>query len=124
MEQADTVVTHSTRYAVALCAPASRGEAPCVVARGMDRLADRIRELARLHLVPTVEDPILAEALYRHAQVGQPIPPEFAEAVARVLDYVEHLRTRLPARYLPLRQTPRAEPAAPEPALHSALKTP
>jgi flagellar biosynthesis protein FlhB len=106
VEEADALVVHSTRYAVALRHEPLHTAAPSVVARGMDRLADRIREIARQHRVPSVEDPILAAALYRHAQVGQPVPTELSHAVEQVLAYAEQLRSRRPARYLPLHEGP------------------
>jgi flagellar biosynthetic protein FlhB len=103
MEEADALVVHSTRYAVAVRHGPLRTQAPRVVARGMDRVADRIREVARQHRVPSVEDSVLAAALCRHAEVGQPVPPRLAHAVERVLAYAEQVRSRQPARYLPLR---------------------
>ena len=104
VEEADALVVHSTRYAVAVRHEPLRMQAPSVVARGMDRVAARLREVARQHRVPSVEDSVLATALYRHAEVGQPVPTELVHAVERLLAYAEQLRSRRPARYLPLRE--------------------
>lgn len=84
---ADVVVTNPTHYAVAL--RYDRGEsAPIVVAKGMDHLAARIRELASDSGVPLVPDPPLARSLHGSVEVGQEIPEELFEAVATVLAHV------------------------------------
>lgn len=106
LTEADAVVTHSTRYAIVLRYEPAEMDVPLVLARGMDRVADRIREVARLHLVPCIEDPLLAEALYHHTQAAQPIPSGLYQPVARVMSYVERLRYRCHARYVPLRKMP------------------
>ena len=63
-------------------------EAPICVAKGVDDLALKIREIGREHSVPIVENPPLARALYRSCEVGQEIPPELYAAVAQVLAFV------------------------------------
>jgi flagellar biosynthetic protein FlhB len=109
MADADVLVTHSSRYAVALEYQPGRMSAPRVLARGMDRCADRVRELARRHGVPTVEDPMLAEALYHHTAPDEIIPEALYHAVARVMAYLTRLRRRQPASYVPLRQPPQLD---------------
>jgi flagellar biosynthetic protein FlhB len=89
--RADVVVTNPVHVAVALRYERGRMEAPTVVAKGARKLAERIKDLARRHRVPVVEDPPLARALYRQVEVGQVIPVELYEAVARVLAYVYRL---------------------------------
>jgi flagellar biosynthetic protein FlhB len=66
-----------------------------VVAKGVDDLALRIRELAREHGVPLLEDPPLARALYRAVKVGQEVPPRFYQAVATVLSHIYRLQDRV-----------------------------
>ncbi len=90
--KADVVVTNPTHFAVALKYMESRHRAPMVVAKGMDAVADRIRELARESGVPLLEAPPLARALYRHVEIGAEIPAALYTAVAQVLAYVYQLR--------------------------------
>lgn len=92
--KADVVVTNPTHYAVALQYDASKMAAPTVVAKGMNLIALRIREIAEQHRVPIVENPPLAQSLYRSVEVDQQIPPELYQAVAEVLAYVYRLRRR------------------------------
>ncbi len=92
--KADVVVTNPTHYAVALQYDSSKMAAPTVVAKGMNLLALRIREIAQQHHVPIVENPPLAQSLYRNVEIGQQIPPELYQAVAELLAYVYRLRRR------------------------------
>jgi flagellar biosynthetic protein FlhB len=72
--------------------------APVVVAKGKNYLAQRIRQVAVLHQVPIVENPPLAQALYKSAEVGQEIPAHLYRAVAEILAYIYRLMGgRLPA---------------------------
>ena len=66
--------------------------APVVVAKGLDLLALRIRELAEEHDITVVENPPLARALYQAVEIDQSIPPEHYRAVAEVISYVFKLR--------------------------------
>ena len=66
--------------------------APVVVAKGRDLVAARIREVARTHNVPIVENPPLARALHAGAEVGDVIPPALFGAVAEVLAYLVRIR--------------------------------
>ncbi|MBK8979746.1 MAG: flagellar biosynthesis protein FlhB [Planctomycetes bacterium] len=90
--KADVVITNPTHFAVALAYDRTRNAAPEVVAKGADLTAQRIRELAREHDVPIMEDPPLARALFRAVKVGQEIPERFYKAVATVLGHVLRLR--------------------------------
>jgi flagellar biosynthetic protein FlhB len=95
---ADVVITNPTHLAIAL---SYRGEdmvAPKVVAKGADHVAARIREIARQHNVPLVENKPLAQALYRSVDVGTEIPAALFQAVAEVLAYIYRLRARSPMR--------------------------
>ncbi|HZW06303.1 MAG TPA: flagellar biosynthesis protein FlhB [Phycisphaerales bacterium] len=89
---ADVIVTNPTHYAIALKYDANSMSAPRVVAKGVDFMAFRIRELAIAASIPVVEKPELARALYKHAQVGKPIDARFFQAVAEVLAYVYRLQ--------------------------------
>jgi len=89
--KATVVITNPTHYAVAL--QYERGmEAPVCVAKGVDALARKIREVAEEHSVPLVENPPLARALHAAVEVDQAIPPEHYKAVAEVIGYVMRLR--------------------------------
>jgi flagellar biosynthetic protein FlhB len=90
--KADVVVTNPTHFAVALRYDAERMAAPQVVAKGMNLVADRIRELAGEHRVPLLEAPALARALHRHADVGDPVPASLYTAVAEVMAWVFQVR--------------------------------
>jgi len=90
--KADVVVTNPTHFAVALKYLEDRHRAPVVVAKGMDAVAERIRQLAREAGVPQLEAPPLARALYRHVEIGAEIPAALYTAVAQVLAYVFQLK--------------------------------
>ncbi len=92
---ADVVITNPTHVAVALKYDRVTMAAPVVVAKGMRKLAQRIKETAREHHVPIVEDPPLARLLYREAELDRPIPVSLYQAVAQVLAHVWRLRARL-----------------------------
>lgn len=93
---ATVVVTNPTHYAVALRYDREPGagapSAPVVVAKGLDHLALRIREIAAENDVVCYEDPPLARALYAQVQVGDEIPEDFYAAMATVLSYVYRLQ--------------------------------
>ena len=86
--KADVVVTNPTHFAVALKYDAERMAAPVVVAKGMNLIAERIRELALENQVPLLEAPPLARALHRHAEAGDAIPAALYTAVAEVMAWV------------------------------------
>ena len=90
--KADVVVVNPTHYAVALRYVEQRMRAPVVVAKGLDLIAARIREVAAEHRVPVFEAPPLARALYRHVEIGAEIPAALYVAVAQVLTYLAQLR--------------------------------
>lgn len=89
---ATVVITNPTHYAVALHYDRTTMTAPMVVAKGVDHLAARIKELAREHGVPTVENVPLAQALYKSAEVGDSIPGPLFGAVAEVLAYLVRIK--------------------------------
>jgi len=89
---ASVVVTNPTHYAVALEYREAGMRAPRVVAKGAGVIAQKIREIADLHDVPRLEAPPLARALYRHAEVGDEIPPALYTVVAQVLAWVYRIQ--------------------------------
>ncbi|WP_287965095.1 EscU/YscU/HrcU family type III secretion system export apparatus switch protein [Diaphorobacter sp.] len=93
--KADFVVMNPTHYAVALKYDDATMGAPQVVSKGTDLLAFKIREVAQAHGVPVLQSPMLARALYAHAELEQPIPAQLYTAVAQVLAYVYRLKAAL-----------------------------
>lgn len=92
--KADVVVTNPTHYAIALRYDRETMNAPVVVAKGKDFLAQKIREIAREHDVPVLERKALARALFDSCEVGSRIPYELFRAVAEVLAYVYRLKNK------------------------------
>jgi len=90
--QADVVLTNPTHFAVALSYREGKMSAPQVVAKGRGKVASAIRHLASEHRIPTLEAPPLTRALWRHTEVGDPIPATLYTAVAQVLAWVWQLR--------------------------------
>lgn len=86
--KADVVITNPTHYAVALRYDRDSMEAPIVVAKGLDRVALKIREIADANRVPIVENPPLARALHATVDLDEPVPSEHYKAVAEVISYV------------------------------------
>lgn len=93
--QADVVITNPTHYAIALKYDEKKADAPIVVAKGVDYLAQKIKYIAGENEVELVENRPLARALYDQADIGQPIPEEFFKAVAEILAYVYRLKNKL-----------------------------
>ena len=88
---ATAVIVNPTHYAVALRYESGTMAAPRVVAKGKNYLALRIRAIATGHQVPIVENPPLAQALYKSVDVGQEIPAHLYRAVAEILAYILRL---------------------------------
>ncbi|MBL94688.1 MAG: Flagellar biosynthetic protein FlhB [Alphaproteobacteria bacterium MarineAlpha3_Bin5] len=93
---ADVVITNPTHYAVALEYKMGEMPAPILVAKGLDVIAMRIREVAEENEIPIVENPPLARALYSAVELDEEIPPEHFAAVAEVISYVMRLKGKLP----------------------------
>jgi flagellar biosynthetic protein FlhB len=97
ISKATAVIVNPTHYAVAIRYAVDSGSAPRVVAKGKNYLAGRIRKRAIEALVPIVENPPLARALYTSVDVGQEIPSHLYRAVAEILAYIYKLMNgRLP----------------------------
>lgn len=86
--RATVVITNPTEYAVALEYRVESMAAPVVVAKGRNLLARRIRQEATWHGIPIIENPPLAQALYRAVEVGQAIPTKLYAAVAEILAFI------------------------------------
>lgn len=91
---ADVVITNPTHYAVALKYEAKKTSAPIVVAKGIDFIAARIKEIARDNKIPIIENPSLARALHDQIEVDQQIPEEFYKAIAEIFSYVYELKKK------------------------------
>ena len=93
--KADFVVMNPTHYAVALKYDEKTMSAPQVISRGTDLIALKIRDVAKEHSIPVLQSPMLARALYAHAELDQAIPATLYTAVAQVLAYVYRLKAAL-----------------------------
>ena len=127
--EADLVVMNPTHYAVALKYDDASMAAPRVVAKGADLLALKIRDLAQGAKVPVLESPMLARALYAHAEVDREIPAALFAAVAQVLAYVYQLKAAvashgtkpvMPVPAVPPELDPHNQPGA-RPAMDDGL---
>jgi flagellar biosynthetic protein FlhB len=96
--KASVVVMNPTHYAVALRYEAGETAAPECVAKGLDSLALKIREVAESHNIPVVENPPLARALYASVEIDETIPREHYEAVAKVIGFIMQAKKRRQAR--------------------------
>lgn len=92
--EAAVVITNPTHYAVALKYDQGTTPAPICVAKGVEAVALKIREIAEEHGIPIVEDPPLARALHASVDLDEVIPPEHFAAVAKVIGYVLSLKRR------------------------------
>ena len=92
--KADVVIVNPTHYAVALEYKMEKMDAPVVVAKGLDNIALRIREIAEEHDIPIVENPPLARALFASVELDHTIPEEHFKAVAEVIGYVMQLKNQ------------------------------
>jgi flagellar biosynthetic protein FlhB len=95
--EADVVVTNPTHFAVALAYTHGEMAAPTVVAKGVDEVARRIREVAEANDVPLVSNPPLARALHATVELDEEIPAEHYKAVAEIIGYVMRLKGRMPS---------------------------
>ena len=99
VQKATAIIVNPTHYAVAIRYQMSAMAAPTVLAKGKNHLALRIRAIANEHQIPIIENPPLAQALYKSAEVGQEIPGHLYKAVAEVLAYIYRLmKGRMPGQ--------------------------
>src|SRR5699024_9402241 len=88
---ADVVITNPTHYAIAIKYDENQASAPFIVAKGVDNIALKIKEIAKKHDVVTVENRQLARSLYGEIEIGDQIPEHFYQAIAEILAYVYRL---------------------------------
>ncbi|WP_424689222.1 flagellar biosynthesis protein FlhB [Halarcobacter ebronensis] len=89
---ADVVITNPSHYAVALRYDNTKDNAPKVVAKGIDFIALKIKDIARENDIPIIENPALARSLHSQIEVDQEIPGEFYKALAEIFSYVFELK--------------------------------
>ncbi|MUV06504.1 flagellar biosynthesis protein FlhB [Planococcaceae bacterium Storch 2/2-2] len=92
---ADVVITNPTHYAIALKYDDGEMDAPIVVAKGVDFVAQKIKYIAKEHDVVMVENRPLARAMYDEVEIGDVVPEQFFKAVAEVLAYVYRLKRKI-----------------------------
>ncbi len=92
--QADVIITNPTHFAVAVKYDANTSDAPLVVAKGKDLIAQKIKDTAKENRVPIVENKPLAQALYKSVDIGDKIPVDLYKAVAEVLAFVYNLKEK------------------------------
>lgn len=90
--EADVVITNPIRLAVAIKYDPSVMAAPKIIAKGARKIAKRIRELAKKHNIPIVENKELAQNLYAMVEIGEEVPPNLYQTVAEVLAYIYKLK--------------------------------
>ena len=93
--RADFILMNPTHFAVALRYDEKTMNAPQVISKGADLLAMRIRDIATEHKIPVLQSPLLARALFAHAELDQSIPSSLYTAVAQVLAYVYRLKAAM-----------------------------
>jgi len=92
--KADVVITNPTHFAVALQYNVMVAPAPMILAKGVNRVAERIKEVARENDVPIEQNPPLARALYKQVEIGETIPEELFQAVAAILAKLDKFKNR------------------------------
>ena len=91
---ADVLIVNPTHYAAALKWSRKKGEAPICVAKGVDEIAARIREIASANGIPIHRDPPTARAIHEHVEIGQEIHPDHYRAVAAAIRFAEQMRAK------------------------------
>ncbi len=97
--KADVIVTNPTHFAIAIEFDPMTMAVPTITAKGADEMAFRIRSLAKDSGVPIIENRPLARALYADADVGDPVPEAYYEAISRILAHVAKIDKRVAAKY-------------------------
>ena len=92
--EADVIITNPTHFAVALKYDEASGRAPIVIAKGVDYVAQKIKEKAKEHQIEIIENRPLARSLYYTVDLDKEIPPELYSAVAEVLAFVYNMQNK------------------------------
>ncbi|KIL44902.1 flagellar biosynthesis protein FlhB [Jeotgalibacillus soli] len=92
---ADVVITNPTHYAIVLKYKDGEVDAPIVVAKGVDFIAQKIKLIAKENDIVAIENRPLARALFDQAEIGDPIPEEFFKSVAEILAYVYRIKNKI-----------------------------
>ncbi len=92
---ADVIITNPTHYAVAIKYDQQKDKAPIVIAKGINEVALKIKEIGRKHMVQIVENPPLARELYKICDLDKAIPESMYKAVAEVLAFVYEARNKI-----------------------------
>lgn len=95
LPEADVVITNPTHYAVAVKYDPENYDAPVVLAKGENLLAQKIKEIAKENKIEIVENKPLARMLYANVDIGEVVPPELYQAVAEVLAMVYRMQGRV-----------------------------
>ncbi len=93
--EADVIITNPTHYAIALKYDDGDMDAPVIVAKGVDFVAQKIKMIAQEHDIVTVENRPLARSLYDEVEIGDRIPEQFFKAVAEILAYVYRIQRKI-----------------------------
>ena len=104
--ESDVIITNPTHFAVALRYDQNTMQAPMVVAKGADFVAQKIRELAEENDVPLVRNPPLARALFDNTEIEEEVPLDHYKAVAEVISYVYKLKRKVPNKRLGMQPPP------------------
>jgi flagellar biosynthetic protein FlhB len=94
VKTADVIITNPTHISIVLKYDTETMVSPTIIGKGQDHLALKIREIAKEHNIPIVENVMLARTLYKTVKVGQPIPRTMYKAVAEVLAFVYKLKKK------------------------------
>ncbi len=95
LPKADVVITNPTHFAVAIKYDPEKADAPIVVAKGQDNLAQKIKIIAKENNIEIIENKPLARMLYANVEIGEMVPPELYQAVAEVLAMVYHMQGKV-----------------------------
>lgn len=102
---ATVIITNPTHYAIALKYEAGAMMAPICLAKGVDAVALKIREIAKEADVPIIEDPPLARALWKNVEIDDPIPAEHYQAVAKIIGAILSIAAKSKSRHKPIYAT-------------------
>jgi flagellar biosynthesis protein FlhB len=92
---ADVIITNPTHYAIALKYDEKKRDAPFIIAKGVDFVAHKIKDIAKEHDIITIENKPLARALYAQGEIGDEIPESFFKVVAEILAYVYQVKKKV-----------------------------